>query len=153
MPPEPDLSKKTLVLSCGNPARGDDGIGAVFVDELLKLELPNIDARHDYQFRVEDAMEVGRYDQVLFVDADAQLTRPYKLSQLDIDVEPLSLDTHHTSPHAIMELARSLFGAKTRAWLLGIRGYDFTPYKETVDKRAAYNIELARDQLFGQSQN
>jgi hypothetical protein len=42
-----------------------------------------------------------------------------------------------------MLLARTLFGAKTPAQVLAIRGYAFEPFVEVLSSRAEKNLDLA----------
>ena len=42
-----------------------------------------------------------------------------------------------------MGLAVDLFGAKTKGYILGIRGYEFNEFGERLSERAQANLEAA----------
>ena len=136
------MSLETLVLGWGNPGRGDDGLGPAFVQAIGELEIPGVAVDSDYQLQVEDAAEVARYQRVLFVDADRRKGQPFWLGRLQPDGE-LAFSTHSVSPAAILRLANDLFGANPDAWILGIRGYRFDEFSESLSGRARRNLELA----------
>ena len=45
--------------------------------------------------------------------------------------------THSVEPDAVLALARELFGAGAAGYVLGIRGYDFDEFGESLSDRAA----------------
>ena len=133
---------KTLVLGWGNPARGDDGLGPALVERISRANLPGVEARAGYQLRVEDAMVIGGYQRVVFVDASREAAAPFEYRPLNA-ADALALDSHGVSPAALVRLARTLFGAKTRAELLAVRGYRFEPFAEHLSRAARANLDRA----------
>jgi hydrogenase maturation protease len=133
---------RVLVLGYGNPGRRDDGLGPAFASAVAAWELTGVTVDHDYQLAVEDAARVAEHDAVLFADAEAAGAGPFSLRELEPG-ERAGFSTHSVSPGAVLALARDLFGAKTRAFLLGIRGYDFEGYGEGLSAEAAANLERA----------
>ena len=131
-----------LVIGCGNPARGDDGLAAAFVEELDQLSLPGIETRNQYQLCVEDAVDMTGYGQVVYVDASLDAPPPFEYSALPDDAV-MHLDTHSVSPAALTYLARTLFGATADVFVLAIRGYHFDPFSETISEKAKRNLEEA----------
>ncbi|MCB1753020.1 MAG: hydrogenase maturation protease [Gammaproteobacteria bacterium] len=142
-----DGSSATLVLGYGNPARGDDGLGPALIERLATLALEDLETRVDYQLCVEDALDIGDFDQVIFVDASIDVAPPYLHYPLPATVIPATLDTHGISPEALIHLARTLFGAETKASILAIRGYDFEPFSESLSAEAARNLDAAFNYL------
>ncbi|MCB1760510.1 MAG: hydrogenase maturation protease [Gammaproteobacteria bacterium] len=132
-----------LVLGYGNPARGDDGIGPAFIEQLERLGLPGVETRVDYQLCVEDAMDIGTFARVLFVDASLDAAPPYRHYPLAPKLKPNRLDTHSLSPEALIHLARTLFSATTEASVIAIRGYSFEPFVETLSAGAHANLQAA----------
>jgi hydrogenase maturation protease len=132
-----------LVLGFGNPARGDDGIGPAFIERLERMALPGVEARVDYQLCVEDALDIGNFTRVLFVDASVDAAAPYQHYALAEDLRPTRLDTHSLSPEALTHLARTLFGATTAASVIAIRGYRFEPFVEVLSDGARTNLQAA----------
>ena len=131
--------KPVLVIGCGNPARGDDGLAPAFLERLDQLRLPGVETRYQYQLCVEDAMDMTGYGQVVYVDASLDAPPPFNFSPLPDDAE-MHLDTHSISPAALTYLARTLFGATAGAYILAIRGYRFDPFTETISEKAMHNL-------------
>jgi hydrogenase maturation protease len=131
-----------LVIGCGNPARGDDGLAPAFVERLDQLRLPGVETRNQYQLCVEDAMDMSGYGQVVYVDASLVAPPPFDFSPLPDDAV-MHLDTHSISPAALTYLARTLFGATAGIFVLAIRGYRFDPFTETISERAQGNLREA----------
>lgn len=132
-----------LLLGYGNPARGDDGLGPALIERIDALALHNLETRVDYQLCVEDAMDIGHFEQVIFVDASLDVKPPYLHFTLPESLTPNRLDTHSISPEALIHLARTLFGARTRASILAIRGYEFEPFCESLSAQAELNLSAA----------
>jgi hydrogenase maturation protease len=133
---------KILVIGYGNPGRRDDGLGPAFADAVEKLSLPGIKVECNYQLSVEDAHEVASHDFVVFADASAEGQEPFSFEY----VEPMarvSFSTHSLAPSAVVALARELFGAETNAYLLGVRGYIFDEFGESLTPKAASNLSAA----------
>lgn len=145
-------SGRTLVIGYGNPARGDDGLGPALIERLGALALPGVETRSDYQLRVEDALEIGNFEQVIFVDAALDERSPFHHYSLNGAAPPAVLDTHQLSAQALMHLARTLFGASTAASMLAIRGYQFEPFCESLSERAEQNLKAALDYLVSELQ-
>lgn len=142
-----DDARNTLVLGYGNPARGDDGLGPALVAGLEQAALERLELRLDYQLCVEDALDIGRFAQVLFVDASKTASPPFELYALPEQLHPQTFDSHRLSPEALMFLARTLFSATTPARVLAIRGYRFEPFVESLSTDAANNLQQALQYL------
>jgi hypothetical protein len=71
-----------LVLGWGNPSRGDDALGPLFVERLSR-ELGDGAAAWltDYQLQVEHALDLAGRRRVLFVDASTRCTAPFEVFQ------------------------------------------------------------------------
>lgn len=136
---------RTLVIGYGNPARGDDGLGPVFADQLKSAALNRVETRIDYQLCVEDALDLANFKQVVFVDAARNLDRPFVFYPVNEEQVPDGLDTHSLSPEAVVHLARTLFGAATRAFVLAIQGEHFDIFEERLSVRAEENLQAALD--------
>lgn len=135
--------ERILVLGYGNPARGDDGLGPALIEQLEALPLEGLETRVDYQLCVEDAMDIGDFNRVIFVDASMNVAPPYLHYTLPESVTPTALDTHSISPEALVFLARTLFGATSDASILAIRGYQFEPFSESISTEAMQNLNAA----------
>jgi hydrogenase maturation protease len=133
---------RVLFLGYGNPGRLDDGLGAAFVHEVEKINLPGVDAEADYQLSVEDAATVGSYEVVVFVDASVSGTEPFEF----LPVKPengLGFSSHAVKPEGVLALAQELFGKTPEAYLLGIRGYEYNEFGERLSPKAEENLSAA----------
>jgi len=133
---------KVLVIGYGNPGRLDDGLGPALAEALEKLELPGVTVDSDYQLAVEDARAIADHEVVVF--ADASLTGPEPFSFHRIGPKPgAHFSSHIVEPGGVLALAGELFGATTEAYVLGIRGYVFDDFGETLSERARANLAAA----------
>ena len=131
-----------LLIGFGNPGRLDDGLGPAAADAVEKMGLPDVVVDSDYQLMVEDAATVAQYETVIFVDAAAGGREPFSFTR----VEPLaeiSFSSHSVEPRAVMGLAHKFFGAKTEAYLLGIRGCRFNEFGYGLSEQAGRNLDAA----------
>ena len=135
-------SKKVLVFGYGNPAREDDGLGPAAVEAIEKFDIEGITVDSDYQLTVETSAAVAEHDVVIFIDASIDGEKPFYFSKATAkSMEGFS--THHIEPERVMGLAKELFNAGTEAYILGILGYSFSMFKETMTKKASGNLEKA----------
>lgn len=144
MPNVSGESRQTAVLliGYGNPGRQDDGLGPALAAAVERLRLPGVTVDADYQLTVEDAAAVAQHEVAIFADADTAGPGPFYLRAVEPDAT-LSFSTHSVSPAAVMGLARDLFGARTRGFVLGIRGYVFNEFEESLSEKALGNLAAA----------
>ncbi|MCP4201466.1 MAG: hydrogenase maturation protease [bacterium] len=131
---------RTLVLGWGNPGRGDDGLGPALAGIIEAQADDGLTVESDYQLQVEDAAEIARHDRVVFVDADRSGPEPFSCRRLAPAETGLSFTSHSVSPEALLKLTGELFGREPETWLVGIRGYDFDTFDETLSPRARANL-------------
>ncbi|MCP3956855.1 MAG: hydrogenase maturation protease [bacterium] len=138
-------SSDTLMLGWGNQGRRDDGLGPALVRILAQRRLPDLTLGSDYQLQVEDAYEVARYPRVIFVDADRSGPEPFSFRRLAPSASSSSFSSHSVTPGGLLTLTRELFNREPEAWLLGIRGYDFDRFEESLSPEARRNLDHAAD--------
>lgn len=131
-----------LVLGYGNPGRRDDGLGVALAAAVAARGLPGVTVESDYQLAVEDSLAVAEHDLVVFADADAAGPAPFRYEEIE-PREELRFTSHSISPEGILHLAGKHFGRRPRAFVLGIRGYDFDGYGEGLTDRARENLAAA----------
>jgi hydrogenase maturation protease len=137
-----ETRRTVLVLGYGNPGRLDDGLGPALAASIESMALPGVTAQADYQLSLEDAEAVARHDVVIFADAATSGEEPFSFGR----VEPaarLGFSTHALQPEVVLGLARQLFGARTDGFVLGIRGYAFGEYAESLTDRGRSNLVAA----------
>jgi len=131
-----------LLFGYGNPGRLDDGLGPRLADLVAARELPGVACESAYQLSVEDAADVARHDLVIFADATVGGTDTYLFRRL-LPRSAESFSTHSVRPEALLGLARDIFGWSGKAYVLGIRGYDFNEYEERLSEDARANLDAA----------
>jgi Ni,Fe-hydrogenase maturation factor len=112
----------TLLIACGNPLRGDDGVA----HEVLRRVGDGIgrELRFVHQLVPELAEEIAGFARVVFVDADVASVSPViEAVCVTIAGSPL---THAAIPAEIVALARGLFGFEGEAFVCRIPAHDFS---------------------------
>jgi hydrogenase maturation protease len=134
-----------LVFGYGNPGRGDDALGPVFVERLERAGADaagDIDCLTDMQLQVEHVMDLSGRRLLLFVDADASCPPPFRLSRIHAERD-VSYTSHAMSPEALLYAYRQVYGqVPPPAYLLRIRGYGFA-LGQPLGSQAAAHLEAA----------
>jgi hydrogenase maturation protease len=135
---------RILVIGYGNAGRRDDGLGPALAARLEALDLPGVTIESDYQLVIEHAELASRHDVVVFVDAATDINddAPYYLRPVEPAPDPTCF-SHRISPPAVLHLAVQCFGARPRAWLLGIRPVDLESFAEGLTPAAEKNLAAA----------
>lgn len=137
-----NATSRVLVIGYGNPGRRDDGLGPAAAAALETLRLPDVTVDSDYQLTVEDAAAVAEHDVAVFIDAACDGAAPFRFAPVTPG-DTVSFSTHSVGPDSVLALAHELFGARTRAFVLGIRGYEFHAFGEGLSAPAAANLRAA----------
>lgn len=138
---------RLLVLGYGNPSRGDDALGPLFIEqgEALCSESAasyRVEFLTDFQLQVEHVLDLVGFDAVLFVDASVACREPFEYADLAAQQDE-SFTTHALSPRALLAVYRQVRGADPPpAALLAIRGWEFD-LGHALSARAAKNLEAA----------
>ena len=125
----------SLLIGLGNALRHDDGAAHAVLNALAA------DSRELPQLTPEVAADLARYDQVVFVDADAQASE-LLIEPLDEKASPLPL-THLSTPQQVVALSRALFGFRGHAFLCRIPAYDFSFGEGLTGKTSRFAEEAA----------
>ncbi len=114
-----------LVFGWGNPSRGDDALGPLFVERIEALALPGVECLTDFQLQVEHALDLENRQRILFVDASFEAAAPFAVSSLE-PARDASFSTHAMTPAAVMQVYEELHDeAPPPCTLLAIRGERF----------------------------
>jgi hydrogenase maturation protease len=133
---------RVLIIGYGNPGRGDDGLGPAFAATMEERAPAAVTIDADYQLTVEHAEAAARHEVVVFADAAAAGPEPFRFERVR-PVRGVSFSTHSLEPSGVLGLAEELFDARTAAYVLGIRGYEFDEFREGLSPRAAQNLAAA----------
>jgi hydrogenase maturation protease len=133
------LTAKLLIYGFGNPGRGDDGLGPARAAAMEETAGPDAAIDSNYQLTVEDAADLAERDVVIFADADVNGPEPFWFGPVSPS-DHLGIGSHDVTPGALVALTGALFGKKVEAYALGIRGYDFGEFADTLSPRAQANL-------------
>jgi hydrogenase maturation protease len=133
-----------LLIGYGNPGRLDDGLGPALAEALASVQLPGLAVDSDYQLNLEDAAAAAEYEIVVFADASVSGAEPFTFTEVQPE-QGLSFSSHELSPPQLLALTRDTFQREPKAYLLGIRGYDFNEFGERLSQRAQRNLKAALD--------
>ena len=123
------MTAPLLILGWGNPSRGDDALGPLFIERLRAeaspFEAACVEFLDDFQLQIEHALDLEGRERVLFVDASVTCSSPYTVTGL-IAARDASFSTHAMSPQSVMQVFRDLYRKEPPpCTLLAIRGSDF----------------------------
>lgn len=138
---------RVLIIGYGNPGRLDDGLGPALADLMEKKQLPDVTVDSNYQLTVEDASQVAEHEVVVFADAAIAGEGPYWVKRIHAGGRTGGFSTHSLDPYSVLGLAKELFQAEPRAYLMGIRGYEFDDFGEGLSEAALANLAGAVDYL------
>ncbi|MEO7160319.1 MAG: hydrogenase maturation protease [Polaromonas sp.] len=144
MTPCPEPVLPLLVFGWGNPSRGDDALGPMFVEQLLEQlgALSGVECLTDFQLQVEHALDLAGRQRVLFVDASLSCAAPFEVTALTA-ARDMSFSTHAMSPQAVMQVFRDLHGIEPPpCTLLAICGERFE-LGDSPSDAARVNLTLA----------
>lgn len=146
------MTAPVLVFGWGNPSRGDDALGPLFVERFEALQLPGVECLTDFQLQVEHALDLKGRARVLFVDASID-TATFTATRIEPQRDT-SFTTHAISPQSVMQTFFDIEkAAPPPCWLLAIGGTSFE-LGEPLSRDAAANLDAAlawaRDWLAGQ---
>jgi hydrogenase maturation protease len=117
----------TLIIGYGNPLRGDDGFGwhaALRLREIVHDADIEILAVHQLTPELMDP--ISRARRVIFIDAAVgEDAGKLTVAPLETTGGPAGVFTHFATPAALLEGARSLYGARPEALLITVVGLDF----------------------------
>lgn len=136
---------RVLVIGYGNPGRQDDGLGPAVAAEIEKLGWANLTVLDNYQLNIEDAVDVADHDVVWFVDATKVGPSPFAVT----DVAPalvVDFTSHLVRPEVVLALCQRYYQKSPKAFLLGVRGFQFE-FVEELTAAAADNMRLTVSML------
>ena len=150
-----------LIVAYGNPLRRDDGIAWRAADELEnRFPKSDVEIIRLHQLAPEVADAVRNRDLVIFLDAacvdDARNDEPGKICTREISGlevgAPLTVQFSHVySPEKVLYLARQLYQAAPKAFVVTLTGEDFGHGNELSDPvRAALPVLVTKlEQIVG----
>ena len=118
-----------LVLGVGNPSRGDDALGPLFVERLgdalaAEVSRGDLELLTDFQLQIEHALDLQGRTRVVFVDASVRAAPPFEFSRVSARSDR-SCSSHALSPEAVLTTFSGVAGEPPESWVLAIRGERF----------------------------
>lgn len=136
------MTAPILVFGWGNPSRGDDALGPLFVERIAAMALPGVECLTDFQLQVEHALDLQNRRCVLFVDASIVAAAPFEVSAIEA-LPDASFTSHALSPQAVMQVYEELNDEPPPpCWLLAIRGEAFE-LGQPPGRAASANLDAA----------
>ncbi len=141
------MTAPVLVFGWGNPSRGDDALGPLFVEHFTTLaahhpEWGEVECLTDFQLQVEHALDLQGRSRVLFVDASVDAAPPCTLSRIEAERDA-SFTTHAMSPQAVLKVFADIDdGEPPPCWLLAIHGERFE-LGEDLSESARQSLQAA----------
>ncbi len=136
-----------LILAVGNPSRGDDALGPLFLERLAAEwerggGWKNVELLTDFQLQIEHAVDLEGRALALFVDASVSGPSPYQFTRLQ-PARDTSYTSHALSPAAILHVYAQINpNPPPPAFQLAIRGEHFE-LGEPLSAAAEANLTAA----------
>ena len=136
------MTEPILLFGWGNPSRGDDALGPLFIERIEALNLPGVTCLTDFQLQVEHALDLENRERILFIDASIDADAPFRHSQL-LPARDASFSTHAITPESVMQVYVDLHDDDPPpCYQLAIRGEQFE-LGEPLTANASANLEAA----------
>lgn len=136
---------RILIYGYGNPGREDDGLGIAFADAMQKWsidhDIKNLSFEVNYQLNIEDALEISKYDLVMFADASQEEIDHFQISEV-VPSQKVNFNMHSVSPSYVGHLCSEIFNKNPKTLLIHLKGYQWE-MKEGLSKGAVLNLEMA----------
>ena len=122
-PVRPGLGPDTLLFGIGNCGRQDDGLGWAFLDRIQNEDGFDAAVEYRYQLQVEDAAQISRMRQVIFIDScQGELPGGFRWYPCEAS-EQFEFTSHVLPPRGVMHYCETLFDRAPRADILVIQGH------------------------------
>ena len=132
----------TLVIACGNPLRGDDGVGPAAAEIVNSWQTPGVKVLSVHQFVPELIDEMKQVKRVLFIDADANTeTSAFRTRVVEPKKSRRSFG-HYETPANLLAMVRDLEGRTPEAWLVSISAHSFD-HGEALTEDTQHHLHAA----------
>jgi hydrogenase maturation protease len=117
---------RVLIIGCGNPLRGDDGVAWRLTEELMHACPDGTEVLCQHQLTPELACPVSTAETVLFLDADAA-SRAGEIRCCELAPQPSLISvSHELSPAALLALSQKLYGKAPHSFAISIGAENFS---------------------------
>ncbi len=153
--------KNTLLIGYGNPDRQDDGVAWHVMcsvaqalgfsapsgpDEPFEINNDQIEFILSLQLVPEYGEKISNFKRVCFIDAHTGAI-PEEIRGITIDAQYQHTPfTHHMTPQTCLEIAKTVYHATPKAFLVSVRGYEFG-FSNSLSKKTANLVPLAVEKI------
>ncbi len=141
--------ERALILACGNPLRGDDGVALHVAESLVRgICEGKTEVETGHQWLPEMAERISEADVVIFVDASRDIPAGAVCTRLVAAANPAPQAlTHSMSPEKLLALARDLYHSLPQeAHLVSIGAASFE-LSTQLSEPARHAIPVALNQV------
>lgn len=119
--------KQALIIGCGNPLRGDDGLGWVVADSLAAvLTEPSVEIIWTHQLTPELAEQVSRSELVVIVDAShGGHPGSWKHGEIEVSNTETGKLGHHFTPSNLLSYASAIYKITPRMMVVSVAGESY----------------------------
>jgi hydrogenase maturation protease len=141
------LRKSLLIIAVGNPSRGDDALGPLFLERLAELckllnQQDDVELLTDFQLQIEHAVDLENRTLALFVDAGIACRSPFAFTRLQ-PAEDTGYTSHALSPAVVLQVYRKINAeSPPPAFQLAIHGEVFE-LGDALSAAAQINLSAA----------
>ncbi|RUQ30716.1 MAG: hydrogenase maturation protease [Candidatus Competibacteraceae bacterium] len=141
------MNQALLIIAVGNPSRGDDALGPLFLEHLTEWPEPfndqdKIELLTDFQLQIEHTIDLENRKLVLFVDASVSCRSPFQFSRLQ-PAKNTGYTSHALSPAVVLQIYGQINpDPPPPAFQLAIRGERFE-LGDPLSTMAQTNLILA----------
>ncbi len=151
---------RILICGIGNRLKKDDGIGPYLIEELEKRVLPPNVSFMDFGISgFKTALEIGKYDKVIFVDAIQRGEQPGQIYRITLSKEDLwqssslssfTISLHESDLERILATAALIDNYPKEVVILGCEPKDLSfglSLSQEVKKQVSKIIDLILDEI------
>ena len=132
---------QTLVIACGNPLRGDDGVGPAAADIVKSWQMPGTRVLAVHQLVPELIGEMNGVQRVLFIDAGTNIEGAFQAGVVQ-PKKSRRFFGHHETPANLLALMHELEGRAPNAWQVSISARSFD-HSEKMTRQAQEHLNAA----------
>lgn len=135
-----------LLFGYGNPGRGDDALGYLFIEAMAQTALPQVECLTDMQLQVEHVTDLVGREKIIFIDADVSCAEPFVFEAVQAQ-QDCSYTSHAMTPAALLHAYQEVYGTEPPpTYVVRIRGYEFE-LGAPLSQSANTNLAQATQQL------
>ncbi len=135
------MNIQTLVIACGNPLRGDDGVGPAAADIMKWWQVPGIKVLAVHQLVPELVDEMKGVERVLFIDAATNIESAFQAGVI-VPKKSRRFFGHYETPANLLALMYELEGRAPDAYQVSISARSFRHSAE-MTKKAQEHLHTA----------